>query len=128
VNERPKIAWSVVKEFEENGIVVEVSVSDTRTPRYNARVVRRNERGAIPFLQLRTEGQGKVRIVSIAKTVEKLLSEAEQFVESEVQKIEDAYIDQRIERESRQVEREGKKRRPGYKQHGAAEKALKNSD
>jgi hypothetical protein len=119
MNERPKISWTIIKEFEENGILVEVSMSDGYRPRYNVRVGRRGERGTIPFLQLRVEGQGKVRVIDVSETVAKLLYAAQEFVEGRVQEHEDKFIAERIERESRQVEREGKKRRPsGYKHHG----------
>ncbi len=116
MNDKPKLNWNVVKEFEENGILVEVSASDATRTRYTVRIGRRGERGSIPFLPLYTIGQGKVSVVSVVETVSKLLLQAEKFVEEQAQVQEDAYLSERIERESRQVEREGKKRRgPQYK-------------
>lgn len=121
MNDRPKITWTVVKEFEEDGVLVEVSMSDTARPMYNVRVGRRGERGTIPFLPLRTEGQGKVRVVSVTDAVARLLDEAERFVEEQAQAREDEYIQKRIEREARQVEKEGKKRKSsGYKHRGSS--------
>jgi len=123
MNERSKISWTIIKEFEENGILVEISESSAYRPQYNVRVGRRGERGTIPFLQLRVEGQGKVRVVDVSETVAKLLSEAQKFVEDRAQDREDKFIAERIERESKQVEREGKKRRPsGYRHHGSRQK------
>jgi hypothetical protein len=114
-----KPSWTVVKEFEESGVLVEVSASDTARSRYSIRIGRRGERGAMPFLPLYLQGQGSVRVVSVAQTIEKLVRLAEDFVREEAQKKEDEYIEQRIARETRQVEREGKKKRGGYKQAGA---------
>lgn len=115
--------WTVIKEFEADGILVEVSSNDSPRPRHTVRVGRRGERGTIPFLPLFIEGQGKVRVVSVAETVAKLLVEAQNFVEERAQAIEDEYLAERISRESRQVEREGKKRRSsGYKNHGGRPK------
>lgn len=116
----PKPNWSVVKEIEEDGIVVEISSNDAQRPRYNVRIYRPGERGPIPFLQLRTEGQGQIQIVSLVPTVTKLLAQAEEFAREQAQIREDEYIEKRTAREAREVAREGKKRRSsGYKQHGA---------
>jgi hypothetical protein len=116
---RPKPNWKVIKEFEENGILVEVSASDGYRPRYTVRVGRRGERGTIPFLQLFVEGQGKVRVRPVADIVARLLDEAEKHVEDLAQQWENEYLEQRIAREDRQVQKEGKKRKSsGYKGHG----------
>ena len=102
--------------LEENGILVEVSANDAPRQRYTVRVGRRGERGSIPFLPLFIQGQGKVHVVPVAETVAKLLGEAQEFVTERAQADEDAYIARRLERETPQAEREGKKRRsPGYK-------------
>lgn len=116
---RAKAIWTVVKELEENGVLVEVSKSDAYRPRYAIRVGRRGDKGLVPFLPLFIEGKGKITVNSPADTAAKLMKEAAEFVREEAQKAEDEYIEQRIARELKQVEREGKKRRPsGYKQHG----------
>lgn len=118
MNDRRKVNWSVVKDFELNGIVVEVSASDTERPRYSVRIGRRGERGTVSFVPLYIEGQGKVRVTSIVDTMSKLLQEAQEFVEEQAQTHEDEYIAKRIERETREAARDGKKRRSsGYKQH-----------
>lgn len=113
--------WTVVQSFELEGtdLVVEVSQNDAPRPRYSYRVGKKGERGTIPFIQVFTEGQGTIRVVSTAAKVAELIAQAEEFVRQKVQEHEDAYIERRIEREMRQVEKEGKKRRPsGYKQRG----------
>ena len=118
ITDRPKITWKVVKEFEEEGILVQVSASETARPRYTMRVGRRGENGVIPYLPVFTEGQGCVRVRSVVDTVGRLLDLAEIYVQGEAQKNEDAWIAARIEREEKGVVRDGKKRRPAYKQHG----------
>ncbi len=120
MNNGKKINWSVVETFEdgEGGLVVEVSASDAPRPRYNFRVGRRGERGLIPFIPVFTEGQGSIRVVSSVEKLGLLIERAEEFVREKVQAHEDEYVARRIEREMKQVAREGKKRRPsGYKQH-----------
>mgnify|MGYP001614709728 CR=1 FL=1 len=117
ITDRPKITWKVVKEFEEEGILVQVSASETARPRYTMRVGRRGENGVIPYLPVFTEGQGSVRVRSVVDTVGRLLDLAEIYVQGEAQKNEDAWIAARIEREEKGVVRDGKKRRPAYKQH-----------
>lgn len=118
MNDQRKINWSVVKEIESDGIVLEVSASDGRRPRYSVRIGRRGERGLVSFVPLFIKGQGKVQVVSIVETVSKLLIDAQGFVEEQAQKAEDQYIEERISREARGVEKDGKKRRSsGYKHH-----------
>ena len=112
----PRLVWKEIKELEENGVLVVVSASDGTRPRYNVRVGRRGERGVIPFLPLFVKGQGKVHVTPIADTISRLVCEAEKFVEGLAQDDEDKFIEARMARESKQVEREGKKRRTAYKQ------------
>lgn len=113
---RPKITWKIVKEFEENSVVVQVSASDTARPRYTYRIGRRGENGLIPYLQAFVEGQGAVKVRSLVDTIAKLLDEAEQYVQIEAQRAEDEWIAKRIERDERGAARDGKKKRKaGYK-------------
>lgn len=118
MNDRPKLNWSVIETLEEEGIAVEITRSDGYRPRYAVRVGRKGERGVIPFLPMFIKGQGKIHVVTIASTVEKLLIEAEKLVEGLAQQHEDEYIEQRIAREARQVEKEGKKRKSSGYKHG----------
>ena len=114
-----RVNWTVIEKFEKNGIVVEVSESDARRPRYTARIGWKGEHNTMPHLRFFVEGQGKVRVSPISAIVAELLAQAEKFVEARAQVNEDKYIEERLERETRQVEREGKKRRSsGYKGHG----------
>lgn len=108
---RPKIAWETAREFEEAGIVVQISASDGRRTRYSVRVGKRGENGIIPFLPLFLEGQGEVRVVSVVNTIASLLTKAEAYVQERAQDEEDLFIQQKIDREQRGVERDGKKKR-----------------
>ncbi len=109
--------WSVIRDFERDGVLVQVSASDARRPRYTVRVGRRGERGIIPFLQCYIVGQGKVSVRPIATVVYELLAEAETFVQGLAQEHEDKYLAEKIQHEERGATRDGKKRRPsGYKQ------------
>jgi len=122
---RPKINWKVVHELEEEGVLVQVSASDSRRPRYTIRIGRRGESGVISYLQAFVEGQGSVRVRSLIPVVTRLLTAAEDFVQIEAQRVEDEWIAEQIARDERGVQRDGKKRPPraGYRDHSGSRRS-----
>jgi len=127
ISEQQAMTWVKVKEFEEKGIVISVSCLHLRKPRFSYEVgVRVNGGKFGRFFPVLAQGQGRIEIVPTETDVlTKLIGEAQAWIKSQYQEAEDAAIEQRIQREQSQVNRDKPRHKPGIKTLGKADAANK---
>jgi hypothetical protein len=114
--------WAVDKTFEEGSVLVLVSKSNHRSPRYQIEVSFRGTNGPVrsyrPYTQ---KSNGKVTFDLLAPIVARLYAEAENYVADMFQLAEDEWIEKQISR-ANQNDR-GKEARPGLKALAKQDKA-----
>ncbi len=121
--------WKVIKTFEDQGIIVSVSMDDTRgKPRYNLEIASRAKLGhSSRYFPLFTDGQGKVTVTRISGFVARLLDAAETWVQADAQQREDHFIANRMEREKKQLDRDKPAPQVGIKALGRKDAAKKKA-
>jgi hypothetical protein len=98
-----KSPWVNVKMFSKDGLSVQVEMLDGWRPRYRVRLGALRGEDFLPTILVRLEGQGKVQIHRVQDTVSALLTEAEDWVHNEAQHRENQILEERIVKETKQV-------------------------
>jgi len=104
-HQRPKVDWTDDKKFEKDGLCVVVRKLPLRWPRYALIVGVRSEIGVGRFIPVRAFGKGKIELERVTPTLVELLTEAEDYAQSELQLIEDERIEERQRYETRDMNR-----------------------
>jgi hypothetical protein len=104
-NREDYLEWEKVKEFEEQGLVVTVLILKTEKPKYNLEVgFRTHQQKVIRRLPLTFMGQGQPTLKRIdTAALGRLVVAAEDYALAEIQKLEGARRDQRVEQSVQQV-------------------------
>jgi hypothetical protein len=137
---KQKTGWEIVKEFEQDGVVVAVSMLNLRRiPKFSVLVGFRSEPAdtaplgsCFRFIPIGIAGKGKVRLYRTAlDAIGPLVAQAAEWIHREAQSAEDDYIEFKRQKELAQINR-GKRKAPmGLKQwakHDAAKRAAKDKD
>lgn len=118
--EPQKVQWEKAIEFEENGVVASVSVLPITRPRYSVEIGTKTNAGRFGrYLPLFVEGRGKVEVRRIDReTIDRLLTQAEDYVRMKVQENEDAFIEFKLAQEKKREAQQQKgehQPKPGLK-------------
>lgn len=115
-DERPRVEWQNDRTFEDGDFIVQVTKLPLRWPRFNFTVSMKGQDGKVMrFIPLRTSGQGKVEVRSVADQIAALIRQAEDYVREQVQQLEDQNIEQRQTREARGMQRDQPRESYGLK-------------
>lgn len=112
----PKAEWEHEKTFERNGVVLQLQRLPLRWPRFSYTIcVRGGKEGdkIMRFIPVRGQGQGKIKVESLAATIHDLVAEVEEYVSEQLQKLEDTKIENQQTFEQRTIHRESPRYRPG---------------
>lgn len=97
--------WIKDRVFENNDYVVVVNKLPLRRPKFSISIgVRRGER-LHNFIPIQTTGHGfgKIGVVQFASPLYQMLTEAQEYIQSESQRTEDEEIQAKIDREAQQM-------------------------
>ena len=118
-NQERRVEHIVDKTFEADGIAVQVTKTVPGRPFYSIKVgtmrqgKKDGEAFVAPFLPIRVEGKGKRVVRKVSGTMCSLVEKAEEYIQSESQILEDAWIKRSIEFGERKDNKDQKKPRPG---------------
>jgi hypothetical protein len=116
-HQRPRVNWEVVKFFENQSFLVEISKLPLRYPKFSISISGRNRGGNpgrfIPVTGSASNGVFTVR--PILADLRELIDSAENYIQRELQRSEDQRIDD-AEARARKNESRGPQQRPGLKE------------
>jgi hypothetical protein len=113
MNDKVKVDWIEDRVFERDGIKVVVQKLPLRWPRYSVFVGVDKGEHVSRFMPLRSSGQGRITVDRISNTVAELLLEAEEYVQGELQYLEDTKIERVQDREFTHLMKEKPRGRRG---------------
>jgi hypothetical protein len=100
--DRPKVDWAQDRAFEDEHFIIQVTKLPLRWPRYNYTVCCKGKEGKIMrFIPVAAKGQGKIEVRRTAQQLASLITQAEDYIEQQLQQAEDVNIAERQEREGR---------------------------
>lgn len=113
MNDRQKVEWVENKRFERDGICVVVNKLPLHRPKFSVAVGRLMEKGVSKFLPIFSHGRGSVEIDRVSEIVIHLLREAEEYIQSELQYLEDCNISNNQFYENKEMNKDKPRARVG---------------
>jgi hypothetical protein len=98
--------WREAKRFEEDGLAVIVEMQDGFRPRYSLRIAQVRGGKVLPFLPVEVRGSFQITLKPLAGPIHALLLKAEEWIQTEAGSRVNEDIDRRIERETKQVNKD----------------------
>ena len=124
--DRPKVEWISDKEFKNECFIVRVNKLPIRNAKYSISISYLTDKDRESrFIPMKSSGQGKIVLDSPMDKLFQLISQAESYIETELQRLEDYRIEQLEGREKRDLDRGKPKQKRGIKAWGQADKAAK---
>ena len=106
MDDRPRVDWVDDKRFTKDGLSVQVRKLPLRWPRYSIAVGTLVNENTLRFIPLRAAGKGKIVLDRVGAALAALIAEAEDYVWSELQYLEDQRIEERLHDEARELNRD----------------------
>lgn len=116
----PRVDWIHARTFRDKDLVVHVNKLPLRYPKYSIVIAVDKKERESKFLPISKVGQGMIS--TDVSRIMNLLSEADEFIRSEMQAQEDQVIADRLEREQRDLDRGKPKPKMGLKAWGRRDK------
>jgi hypothetical protein len=110
-----KVEWVEDKRFERDGLCVTVQKLPLRWPRYSIAVgIARDANYVARYMPVRVTGKGKLVLVNpVSQVLTNLMVEAEEYILSELQYLEDLVIEARQSQEQQEIGKDKPRPRVG---------------
>ena len=104
-DDRQRLEWKEDKRFEKDGLCVIVQKLALRRPKYSLYLGKIMEKGISRYFPIFSEGKGQIAVKRVGVPLYDLIAEAEDYIQSELQILEDNWVEDRQFHENRSANR-----------------------